>query len=107
MLNEHYGTLSETMNALKKLGYTIDFNIGNASLVCNQTLTIFSPDEFIIDKVYRFEGDSNPDDSSILYAISSHKQNIKGVLVNGYGISSDEDVNALIAKLETNPDEKP
>jgi TPP-dependent trihydroxycyclohexane-1,2-dione (THcHDO) dehydratase len=104
MLKENYGTLSETINALKMLGYSIDFNIGNACLVCNQTLTEFSPDEFVIDKLYRFEGDSNPDDQSILYAISSLKHAAKGVLINGYGISSDEAVNDLVAKLKTHPD---
>jgi len=29
---------------------------------------------------------------------------VKGVLVNGYGISSDEKTNALISKLRTHPE---
>lgn len=32
---ESYGTLSETINALKKEGYTIDFNIHQEHLVCH------------------------------------------------------------------------
>jgi glutamine synthetase type III len=100
---ENYGTLSETIQALMKEGYTLDFNIGNSCLVCNHTKNEFSPDQFVIDKIYRFEGVSNPDDQSILYAISSETLGVKGVLVNGYGISADEDTNDLIAKLETHP----
>ncbi len=102
-MKESYGTLSETINGLKKEGYTIDFNINREFVVCNNPNMTLFPDEFEIDKVYRFEGESNPDDQAILYAISSPKFNVKGVLVNGYGISSDDVTNALIKKLKTHP----
>ena len=99
-MNESYGTLSETINGLKKQGYILDFNIRRDRLICHQTQTILSTDDFEIDKVYRFEGESNPDDESILYAISSSKYGVKGLLVNGYGISSDDVSEELIAKLK-------
>ena len=101
-LKESFGTSSETLNALMKAGYEHDFNIQDECLVCSQTNTILSPEDFQIDKVYRFEGASNPDDQSIIYAISSGKFNLKGVLVNGYGISADEDTSKLVEKLQTN-----
>jgi hypothetical protein len=103
-LAESYGTLSETINALVKLGYAHDFNIQEECLVCHRSNTKLQPQEFHIDKVYRFEGASNPEDQSILYAISSPRFGIKGTLVNGYGISSDEQVSKLIEKLQTNID---
>jgi quercetin dioxygenase-like cupin family protein len=99
---ESYGTLSETLNGLIKLGYTHDFNIHQECLMCHQTNTILQPEDFQIDKVYRFEGASNPEDESILYAISSTKFEMMGTLVNGYGISSDEQTSRLIEKLQTN-----
>ncbi len=101
-LNENFGTMSETINGLAKLGYTHDFNIKDECIVCHQTNTSLSPNDFQIDKVYRFEGASDPDYQSILYAISSSEHNIKGILVNGYGIYSDEATSKLIEKLETN-----
>ncbi len=100
-LNESFGTLSQTINGLIKLGYTHDFNIKDECIECHQTKIVLSPDDFQIDKVYRFEGASNPDDESIVYAISSSKHNIKGVLVNGYGISADAETTKLIEKLNT------
>ncbi|MEO7266225.1 MAG: cupin domain-containing protein [Ferruginibacter sp.] len=102
-MKESYGTLSETINALKKEGYSLDFNINRELLVCDKSNMPLSPDDFEIDKVYRFEGETNPDDQSILYAISSPKFNMKGLLVNGYGISSVEKSDALISKLSTHP----
>jgi hypothetical protein len=101
-MNESFGTLSETVNELYKLGYTMDFNIHEDCLICHQTNTVLSPVDFQIDKVYRFEGASNPDDQSIVYAISSAKFGVKGVLVNGYGISADETSSKLVDKLRTN-----
>ncbi len=100
-LNESFGTLSETINGLVKLGYTHDFNIKDECIVCNRTNITLSPDDFQIDHVYRFEGDSDPEYQSILYAISSTKFDVKGTLVNGYGISSDETTTKLIEKLNT------
>jgi len=100
-LLESFGTLSETINALIKLGYTHDFNIHEECLICNQTDTILQPEDFHIDKVYRFEGETNPEDQSILYAISSAKYEMKGSLVNGYGLSSDEQTSKLIERLLT------
>ena len=103
MTRENYGTLSETISGLKNEGYTIDFNIREDCLVCHEAQVVLAPDEFEIDRVYRFEGATNPDDQSILYAISSKKFNVKGVLVNGYGISSDGATDLLISKLNTHP----
>lgn len=103
-MKDNYVTLSETINDLKKEGYTLDFNISKERIVCHQTNTAFSPEDFEIDKVYRFEGASNPDDQAVLYAISSAKFGVKGILVNGYGISADEVTDAIISKLKIHPE---
>lgn len=95
-----YGTLSETVNGLRSEGYTLDFNIQQECLVCHQNDTSLSPDDFEIDAVYRFEGQSNPDDEAIVYAISSPKYGVKGVLVNGYGIYAEAFPSVLVQKLQ-------
>jgi quercetin dioxygenase-like cupin family protein len=101
-LAETYGTLSETINALVQLGYTHDFNVHQDSVFCHQSNNFLQPADFQIDKVYRFEGASNPDDQAILYAISAMKSDFKGCLVNGYGLSSDPCTSELIEKLKAN-----
>ena len=98
-MKESYGTLSETVNGLKADGYNLDFNIQKDCLICHGTMTSLSPEEFEIDKVYRFEGESNPDDEAIVYAISAPALGMKGVLVNGYGIYADEASAKLVARL--------
>ena len=92
-------TLVETLNALRTKGYTEDFNIKLNGLVCDVKEIYLHPDDFVIDEVFRFYGDSDPDDESILYAVSSEMHNMKGVLVNSFGIYADSMSAALAAKL--------
>jgi len=93
-------TLSEVMNDLRKEGYVEDFNLQQNCLECrNGQFKVFA-DEFKIDKFYRFEGQSNPSDQSILYAISSDRHQLKGVLVNAYGIYSETVTDEMLQKLD-------
>jgi hypothetical protein len=96
---ENYETLTEAINGLKEQGYKEDFNLKQNCIECrNGEYKIFH-DEFQIDKYFRFEGQSDPADESILYAISSDKYHLKGILVNGYGISSESITNEMLTKL--------
>jgi hypothetical protein len=96
---ENYSNLIEAISGLRKEGYTEDFNLKQNCMECrNGEFKIFH-DEFHIDKSYRFDGDTDPTDESIIYAISSQKYGLKGVLVNGYGISSDPLTDEMLAKL--------
>ena len=81
-----YDTVSQAVNELRKRGYTLDFNLQENCIICNQQK--FNPEDFIIVEVYRYEGDSDPADEAVVYAIES-KNGLKGVLVNGYGISAE------------------
>lgn len=89
-----YDTVSEALRELKARGYSIDFNLKENSISCNDEK--LGPDDFEIAEVYRFEGDTDPADEAIVYAIES-KSGRRGVLVNGYGIYS-EVMNAEMAK---------
>ena len=91
-------TLSERIEQLRKEGYTTDFNLEDEKISNNTNSIIYNVDQLDIDNVYRFEGTSNPDDNCILYAISTD-DHIKGVLVDGYGVSGGQTSVALAKKL--------
>lgn len=97
---ESYDTMTEAINGLRKEGYTEDFNLRQNCIECRAGEVKLFHDEFHIDKFFRFEGDSDPADESIVYAVSSPKHNIKGVLVNGYGISSEPLTNEMLEKIQ-------
>ena len=93
-----YDTLSEAVNGLKQRGYTIDFNIVAGKLVCEHTPVSLSPAEFEISAVYRFEGNTDPADEAVVYAIES-KHGHRGLLVNAYGPDADAASDELVRKL--------
>lgn len=95
-----YVTLSGTINDLRKEGYTEDFNLQQNCLECRDGQFKVFTDEFKVDKYYRFEGESNPSDSAILYAISSDSHRLKGILVNAYGIYSEPVTDEMLEKLD-------
>ncbi|MFT4202706.1 MAG: phosphoribosylpyrophosphate synthetase [Chitinophagaceae bacterium] len=82
-------TLVECINTLKKEGYTKEYQVKKGKLTDPHDNETFSPDQIAIDNFYRFEGESNPSDSAILYAIST-RTDAKGILVDAYGTYSDE-----------------
>jgi hypothetical protein len=97
---ESYNTLAEAINALKKQGYTVDFNLRETCLECNEGKYRLNHNDFNVDKFFRFDTDEDPADQSILYAISSDRHQVKGILVNGFGRFSDPVAEELIAKLD-------
>ncbi len=107
MKRKSYDTVTEAMADLKLQGYTIDFSIltKEECLICHLTNTVLSPDDFEIDDFYRFEGESDPGDNMIVYAISSKIKNLKGIVVNGYGIYADNESSAIVNKLDTHPEQ--
>ncbi|MEQ7801028.1 phosphoribosylpyrophosphate synthetase [Pedobacter sp. ASV1-7] len=92
-------TVSEILNKLKNEGYTVDFNLKENCLECQGNYLQLMPGEFEVDRTFRFEGLSDPADEAIIYAISSEKHGIKGTLINGYGIYSDNIVDEMVKAL--------
>lgn len=80
-----FTTLSEAITALVVRGYSNDFNLHPDWIECAPLNVKLKPEEFHVDEVHRFEGMTNPDDSSVLYAISS-TSGIRGLLVDAYGV---------------------
>lgn len=101
---EHIGemsTLSEVINVLVSRGYTVDFNLKGMVKADEGSDIQKYPENFLIDGFYRFEGQSDPEDEAIVYAISSIDRKNMGILVNGYGVSSQKFGEELIKKLKT------
>ena len=94
-----YTTVSATLNTLKEEGYVLDFNLKPDCIECKAPDMQLYPADFVIEKFYRFEGASDPDDSAIVYAISS-KDGLKGTLIDAYGIYADSLTTEMIRKLK-------
>jgi hypothetical protein len=92
-------TMSHILNVLAGKGYKENFMVREGKLTwinCNKS---FSPDQVKIDNFYRFEGESDPDDMSILYAIQTIT-GVRGTLVDAYGTYSDPEVSEFIKQVQ-------
>lgn len=95
-----YDNLVDALKDLKNRGFTTDFNMAFDAVECRHTGVCLSPSQFEIVEHYRFEANTNPDDSSVLYAIESLDGKMKGVLINAYGVYSDAISDSMITKLK-------
>lgn len=93
-----FETLSQAITALVAAGYSNDFNLHPEWIECAPLNVKFKPEEFHVDEVHRFEGMTNPDDSSVLYAISS-TSGVKGLLVDAYGAYAESISKAMLDRL--------
>jgi hypothetical protein len=95
----NYDTVTEAVSELKKRGFSIDFNLAFDKIICADTKICLHPDEFEIVEAYRFEGDSNPDDEDVVYAVESKDGSLKGVITSAFGMYADALSNKIIQKL--------
>lgn len=94
-----YDTVTEALTDLKRRGYTVDFNIAFDKIICSKNEICLNPGDFEIVEVYRFEGNTNPGDEDVVYAIEAKDGEIKGTMNSAYGMYADSISNDLIQKL--------
>src|SRR5438270_9994008 len=92
----HYATTTEAIDQLHKQGYTLDFNLQKGKLTADGRE--YAAADFEIADLYRYEGQSDPGDEATVYALAS-VSGIKGILVSGYGISSESESEETIKSL--------
>jgi hypothetical protein len=92
-------TLAGAIDQFARRGFTESLSVVGNRLRVLETGRIFRPEEVVVREYRRFEGVSDPDDMSIVYAIET-EGGIRGTLVDAYGVYSDAAVSAF---LETVP----
>ncbi len=98
-MEKSYTSLSEAINSLKDEGFTEDFNLCDAGVENKARKNIHKAVDLNVVKYYRFEGQTNPDDSTILYAIETSTGE-KGLLVDAYGVYAGNVSREMIEKLK-------
>jgi len=94
-------TLVEIIPQLKERGYVNDFELIDGGMLSKQTNEIFQPEDLVIERVYRFEGNSNPDDMAVLYGISA-SGGTKGMLIDAYGTYDNDELGDFLRSVKVN-----
>ena len=87
------------MKRLDQKGYDTQYRVEKNKLVSLTTGKKYKADDVVAANFFRFEGNSNPDDMSILYAIETADGN-KGTLVDAFGLYSDDDTGEFMKEVE-------
>jgi hypothetical protein len=92
-------TVTEATRALQAEGYTGNwFATEHRRLVCGECGAEFDPEDVIVDHVLRFEGQSDPDDEMIVFAVQGPCGH-RGVYSAAYGPYQSPEDAAVIARL--------
>ena len=96
---EEMKTLSQCMRALQRRGFTVDFRVDQKKLKSPEGDKKYNPEEVSIVDFYRFEGESDPGDSAVLYAIETN-DGVKGTLSDAFGVYANSNVTEFIKNVE-------
>ena len=82
-------TLSQILEKLRLKGRDNELKMTDHGKMQSKSLDkIYKPEDLTIVKTYRFEGQSDPGDNSVLYLVEDSDHNI-GFILDAYGIYSD------------------
>lgn len=93
-------TLVKCTNNLTVEGYTENFVATEKGIIApSKGDKLYTPDQVRINSFYRFEGESDPGDSCILYALET-SEGLKGMLVDAYGAYANPHIGKFIVEVE-------
>lgn len=96
--NPEINQLSDRIKHLKEEGYVLDFRFEDRKLMTNEG-KIYEANDIERISEYRFEGESNPSDMSILYAISM-RDGSKGTIADVFGPKGNAALSQMILQLQ-------
>jgi hypothetical protein len=94
-----YSTMAEALQDLKARGYSENFEFLNKAFRALNTGRTFCAEDLSIREHYRFEGESDPDDQSVVYAIET-RDGTRGVLTDAYGVYANPELSEFLKDVK-------
>jgi hypothetical protein len=90
-----YTTMTEAIQELKKRGFTANFEFLDKAFRDVGSGRTFTAEDLTIVEHYRFEGASDPDDTSVVYAIES-ADGIRGIIADAFGVYANPQLGSFL-----------
>jgi hypothetical protein len=94
-------TLHAAVERLERAGYADALRASADGFLEERSGRIHLPETLIVDEIVRFEGDSDPADEAVLYALHSEDESVRATFVATFGPSADPVSGPLIRRLDT------
>ncbi len=98
MAQHAYKTLAEAVEDLKKRGFIANFELLNQQFRAVDSGRAFTADQLTIVEHHRFEGASDPDDMSVLYAIET-QDGTRGTIADAFGPSANPELGRFLTQV--------
>lgn len=99
MSAKRYTNMLEAIEGLKKRGFTANFEFLDQTFRDVDNGRTFKASELTIVEHYRFEGASDPDDMSVVYAIESD-EGLKGIVADAFGLYANPDLGGFLENVK-------
>ena len=94
-------TLSEALRRLSVAGYADDFRAESGGLRSRSRQTVHPPEAFRVDEIVRFEGESDPDEESAVFALTLPAEGTRGTYTVTYGPMMDPLDAEMVGRFRT------
>jgi hypothetical protein len=99
MSQVEFKSVADALAELTRKGFTETFRPAESRLHCDGNGRDYEPSEVTIMQVYRFEGESDPDDMSVVYALET-KDGARGTIVDAFGAYGASEVGDSLRSLK-------
>ncbi len=99
-------TVVDALRLLADEGYETEFQLRDGRLRCNEDDTECSVTDARVERLFRFEGPSDPGDEMIVFALVDPVTGRKGVLASGFGRSADPEIMDHLVGLASRFDDR-
>ena len=99
MTVNYYDNLVQATKKLSERGFDTEFKFDGNQLLSIDTNHTYAADDLQIVEYHRFEGMSNPADSSVIFAIETNTDE-KGTVIMSYSTDADMQLVSFIDKVK-------
>lgn len=92
-------TVTEALAHLHEIGYTDDFELVDGELRSEGGNASCAVDEAVVERLYRFEGPSDPGDEMIVFGVRVPQSGARGTLAAAFGPTADPELYDHLAGL--------
>jgi hypothetical protein len=94
-------TVTEALAELAREGYDADFTLRDEGIHCPVCNTVHSFEAAVVDRIYRFEGPSDPGDEAVVFGLRCGNCGARGALASAFGLDADPDLLQGLVYLST------
>lgn len=94
-------TMVDAIASLEREGFVGQFTINDQGIHCPNCHCMHEAGRGLVERVYRFEGASDPDDEAIVLGLRCPECGTLGTFTSGYGPSADPIIVDQLVMLDT------